>query len=230
MNEGISPLTELESKPVSIDAGDRIWKVTNYDHTYLGRVSLSRAIGLVGQLRVRAAHRPRRAEGDRLDGAQPRHPEPTRPVLLDRSRLGRGEPARDGARVRDARQRRPARRRLGVRQPPSRRRARSSGSESSRVEENAPIPTQVLDEGARRAPHRHPRGRRPSRERASAPRSRAARSPARPGRPTTTATPGSSGYTPELVVAVWVGYPDALRPMLTEFDGEPVAGGNAARA
>ena len=33
------------------------------------------------------------------------------------------------------------------------------------------------------------------------------------------------GYTPELVVAVWVGYPDALRPMLTEFNGEEVAGG-----
>ena len=33
------------------------------------------------------------------------------------------------------------------------------------------------------------------------------------------------GYTPELVVAVWVGYPDRLRPMLTEFDGEPVTGG-----
>ena len=33
------------------------------------------------------------------------------------------------------------------------------------------------------------------------------------------------GYTPELVVAVWVGYPDRLRPMLTEFGGEPVTGG-----
>jgi membrane peptidoglycan carboxypeptidase len=33
------------------------------------------------------------------------------------------------------------------------------------------------------------------------------------------------GYTPDLVVAVWVGYPDRLRPMLTEFDGEPVTGG-----
>jgi Penicillin binding protein transpeptidase domain/PASTA domain len=33
------------------------------------------------------------------------------------------------------------------------------------------------------------------------------------------------GYTPDLAVAVWVGYPDKLRPMLTEFDGEPVAGG-----
>ena len=33
------------------------------------------------------------------------------------------------------------------------------------------------------------------------------------------------GYTPEVVTAVWVGYPDTLRPMLTEYDGDPVAGG-----
>jgi penicillin-binding protein 1A len=33
------------------------------------------------------------------------------------------------------------------------------------------------------------------------------------------------GYTPRLAVAVWVGYPKELRPMLTEFDGGEVAGG-----
>jgi membrane peptidoglycan carboxypeptidase len=33
------------------------------------------------------------------------------------------------------------------------------------------------------------------------------------------------GYTPQLVTAVWVGYPTQLRPMLTEFHGDPVAGG-----
>ena len=33
------------------------------------------------------------------------------------------------------------------------------------------------------------------------------------------------GYTPQLVVAVWVGYPDRLVPMLSQFHGEPVAGG-----
>jgi penicillin-binding protein 1A len=33
------------------------------------------------------------------------------------------------------------------------------------------------------------------------------------------------GYTPQLVTAVWVGYPTGLRPMLTEFEGGPVAGG-----
>ena len=53
----------------------------------------------------------------------------------------------------------------------------------------------------------------------------AARSRARPGRPRTTATRGSSGYTPQLVTAVWVGYPTTLRPMLTEYHGDSVAGG-----
>jgi len=33
------------------------------------------------------------------------------------------------------------------------------------------------------------------------------------------------GWTNELTVAVWVGYPDELRPMETEFNGRPVAGG-----
>jgi membrane peptidoglycan carboxypeptidase len=33
------------------------------------------------------------------------------------------------------------------------------------------------------------------------------------------------GFTPQLVTAVWVGYPNALKPMKTEFNGDPVAGG-----
>jgi penicillin-binding protein 1A len=33
------------------------------------------------------------------------------------------------------------------------------------------------------------------------------------------------GFNKELTVAVWVGYPDKLRPMLTEYHGSPVAGG-----
>src|SRR5215207_5721926 len=33
------------------------------------------------------------------------------------------------------------------------------------------------------------------------------------------------GWTKELTVAVWVGYPDELKPMETEFNGAPVAGG-----
>ena len=33
------------------------------------------------------------------------------------------------------------------------------------------------------------------------------------------------GFNKELTVAVWVGYPDRLTPMETEYHGEPVAGG-----
>jgi penicillin-binding protein 1A len=33
------------------------------------------------------------------------------------------------------------------------------------------------------------------------------------------------GYTPQIVVAVWVGYPDKLVPMTYQFHGHPVAGG-----
>ena len=33
------------------------------------------------------------------------------------------------------------------------------------------------------------------------------------------------GYTPQLVTAVWVGYPNTLHPMLTDYHGGPVAGG-----
>jgi penicillin-binding protein 1A len=33
------------------------------------------------------------------------------------------------------------------------------------------------------------------------------------------------GWTPKLTVAVWVGYPNSLRPMTTQWDGGPVEGG-----
>ncbi|MCW2964678.1 MAG: penicillin-binding protein family, partial [Actinomycetia bacterium] len=36
---------------------------------------------------------------------------------------------------------------------------------------------------------------------------------------------GADGKTHQLVIAVWVGYPNKLVPMLTEFHGRPVAGG-----
>src|SRR4029079_3944425 len=32
-------------------------------------------------------------------------------------------------------------------------------------------------------------------------------------------------FTDRMTVAVWVGYPDKLKPMLTEFGGRPVEGG-----
>ncbi|MGH3064908.1 MAG: PASTA domain-containing protein [Gaiellaceae bacterium] len=92
------------------------------------------------------------------------------------------------------------------------------------VEVNAPIPTQVLEEGETEVL------------------TGILEDVVRSGTGTRAAVPGRQvagktgttdnyadawfvGYTPELAVAVWVGYPDRLRPMTTEFGGEPVTGG-----
>jgi membrane peptidoglycan carboxypeptidase len=95
---------------------------------------------------------------------------------------------------------------------------------SGRVDENVPQPSRVLPEGQAETITdvledvvRLGTGRRAA---------IAGRSVA--GKTGTTDNYGDAwfvGYTPDLVVAVWVGYPDRLRPMLTEFQGEPVTGG-----
>ncbi len=223
MGEGISPVTELESKPVSIDAGDRIWKVTNYDHTYLGRVNLSRAIvssdnsvyaqltDLVGpKAIVKTAH----------DLGIKSRLAPYFSIGLGSGAVSPLEMARaystianDGRRVDSAE--------FGNRPRVVEQVARF---QSPRVDTDAPIPRQVMDEGHAelltqilKEVVRVGTGKRaaiPGREIA--------------GKTGTTDNYGDAwfvGYTPELVVAVWVGYPDALKPMLTEFHGEPVAGG-----
>ncbi len=115
--------------------------------------------GLVRQLRVRAADGSRRAEGDREDIARTRDPQPPRPLLLDRARLRRREPARDGARVRDARERGSACGWLGVRQPPARRRVRRALPLQSRGNERA-HPEAGRRRRSCRAAHGHPRRRR----------------------------------------------------------------------
>jgi penicillin-binding protein 1A len=223
MNEGISPVTTFESKPVSIDAGDRIWHVTNYDHTYLGRVSVSRAIvssdntvfaqltDLVGPKEiVKTAH----SLGIRS------HLPPYFSIGLGSVAVSPLEMARAYATIANDG------RRVDGSEFENRPRVVESVEHirSKQVDENAPIPTQVLDEGRAELLTtlledvvQEGTGKRaaiPGREVA--------------GKTGTTDNYGDAwfvGYTPELVVAVWVGYPDALRPMLTEFGGEPVAGG-----
>jgi membrane peptidoglycan carboxypeptidase len=92
------------------------------------------------------------------------------------------------------------------------------------VETNAPIPTQVLEDGQAELLTdiledvvRVGTGRRaaiPGRSVAG-----------KTGTTDNYADAWFVGYTPELVVAVWVGYPDRLRSMTTEFGGDPVTGG-----
>ena len=223
MNEGISPVTELESKPVSIDAGDRIWKVTNYDHTYLGRVSLERAIvssdnsvyaqltDLVGpKAIVKTAH----SLGIRS------HLSPYFSIGLGSGAVSALDMARayatianDGRRVDGA-----------VFENRPRVVETVERFRSSRVDTNSPVPRQVMDEGHAEllTDILEDVVRVGTGKRAAIPGRQIA------GKTGTTDNYGDAwfvGYTPELVVAVWVGYPDALKPMLTEFNGEPVAGG-----
>jgi penicillin-binding protein 1A len=223
MREGISPLTEVVSRPVSIDAGNRVWRVTNYDHTYLGEVSLGRALvssdnSVYAQLTdivgpksiVETAH----ALGIRspLDayfsiglGSLAVNPlEMTRAF----STIANGGRRVDGSLFGDK----------------PRVVERVERIRSQRVEENDPLPHQVLEPGEAAVLTdimedvvRSGTGRR-----ASVPGLNIA---GKTGTTDNYADAWFVGYTPELAVAVWVGYPDRLRPMLTEFGGEPVTGG-----
>jgi penicillin-binding protein 1A len=223
MNEGISPVTELESKPVSIDAGDRIWKVTNYDHTYLGRVSLSRAIvssdnsvfaqltDLVGpkaivktarNLGIRSRLVPYFSIGLGSGAVSPLDMARAYATIANDGRRVDGSEFGNRPRVVETVER----------------------FRSSRVDANVPDPKQVMDEGHAELLTQILQDvvRVGTGKRAAI----AGREVA--GKTGTTDNYGDAwfvGYTPELVVAVWVGYPDALTPMLTEFNGEPVAGG-----
>jgi membrane peptidoglycan carboxypeptidase len=231
MREGISPLTEIESKKVAIDAGDRVWTVTNYDHTYLGRVSLDRALvssdntvyaqltDLVGpKAIVETAH----ALGIRspLDAyfSIGLGSEAVNPLEMARAYA---TIANGGRRVDSSlfgNKPRVVERVERVRPGNVEENRRSDG------EENLAQPTQVLEPGQAEVLTgiledviRAGTGRR-----AYLPGTSIA------GKTGTTDNYGDAwfvGYTPELAVAVWVGYPDRLRPMRTEFGGEPVAGG-----
>lgn len=223
MRQGISPLTELESKKVSIDAGDRVWTVTNYDHSYLGRVSLSRALvssdnsvyaqltDLVGpKAIVETAH----ALGIKspLDAyfSIGLGSVAVNPLEMARaySTIANGGRRVDGSLFGDK----------------PRVVERVERVRSGRAEENVPQPTEVTEPGEAEILTSL------LQDVVSAGTGRRAAVPGVEvaGKTGTTDNYGDAwfvGYTPELAVAVWVGYPDRLRPMTYEFGGEPVTGG-----
>jgi penicillin-binding protein 1A len=225
MREGISPATEVVSKPVSIAAGGRVWKVTNYDKTYLGTVSLERGLvssdnSVYAQLTdivgpraiVRTAHAlgigsdldayfaiglGLEGEVNALEMARAYSTIANRGVRVDGALLGNQPRVVEHVE-----------------------KIRAGGA----VDENAPKGKAVLESGEAAVLTeimedvvRSGTGRR-----ASVPGVSVA---GKTGTTDNYADAWFVGFTPDLVVAVWVGYPDRLRPMLTEFDGEPVTGG-----
>jgi penicillin-binding protein 1A len=221
--KGIAPATRITSKPIQIDAGDRLWKVSNYEGSYLGEVDLTTAMvhsdnsvyaqltNIVGPKAI--------AETARRLGIRSKLPAyfsiglgfvAVNPLDMTRAYA---TIANDGNRVdgsimgdvprvvREVRFRKTGKARKN--EPVAR-----SVLATAEAEEITSILTKVVEQGTG--------WRAQLKDRQAA---------GKTGTNDNYADAWFVGYTPELAVAVWVGYPNELKPMETEFNGEPVAGG-----
>ena len=223
LKEGISPLSTFESKPVSIFLGNKYWQVNNYEGEYLGTIDLVKAISAsdnsvfaqltkdVGPSNVaRTAHQ--------LGITSPLHSvfsiglgtQAVNPLEMARaySTFANGGDRVDGKVFGD--------------QP--RAITRIENADGEVVYANAPVRKRVLTSDDAHLVTQLLQGV------VTGGTGRAAALPDRPvaGKTGTTENYGDAwfvGYTPQLVTAVWVGYPKGLRPMLSEYHGGPVAGG-----
>jgi membrane peptidoglycan carboxypeptidase len=217
LDEGISPSTQFESHPTVIPLGDKLWQVNNYEGEYLGSINLETATihsdnsvyaqltSLVGPQNVA---RMARNAGIRSKlnsyfaiglGAEAANP-------LEMARAF-STFANDGQRVDGSILGNVPRaiRKIGKRKNETVGRRILSAEHTAILNS---ILQKVVTEGTGR---------------------RAGLSD-RPvaGKTGTTENYGDAwfvGSIPQLTVAVWVGYPRELRPMETEYHGEPVAGG-----
>jgi penicillin-binding protein 1A len=221
LRDNIAPSSVLVSKPITINADGRIWKPANYEGEYLGPISLTEAIAvsdnsvfsqltaLVGPRNVRdTAH----ALGftSKLNGyfAIGLGAEPATPLEMARAyqAFADGGTRVDGSIFRNE---------------PRVVQTIKSGKDT---EENGIVAHRVLSSTQAATINSLLQG---------VVRSGTGKAAALPGREVagktgTTENYGDAwfvGYTPQYVAAVWVGYPDKLVPMTTEFHGRPVAGG-----
>jgi penicillin-binding protein 1A len=223
LQDGISPSTTLVSQPVSFNLGDRIWNVHNYESEYQGSIDLSQAIAtsdnsVFAQLTniVGPATVARIAKG--MGITTPLRPyfaiglgaEPATPLEMARAYTTL---ANGGYRLDDALNGNEARAIDCV------------GVGTGKCAANFALPRKVLDSNLAAIEDQMLEG---------VVRSGTGRAAQLPGgwsvagKTGTTENYGDAwfvGFTPDLVTAVWVGYPDTLRPMLTEYHGQAVAGG-----
>jgi penicillin-binding protein 1A len=224
LRKGISPLTSFDSKPITIFTGDRYWHVTNYESDYAGRSNLTDAMvrsdnAVYAQL-TRIVQPKNVVVTAHALGIQS-HLDPFFSIGLGQLAVDPLDMARayatfanDGKRVDGSEFKN---------QP--RVVERVTYARSGHVKAvNDPIThtvltaaesatlTSILQEVVTSGTGR----------RAALPDRAVA------GKTGTTDKYGDAwfvGYTPQLAVAVWVGYPNELRPMTREFGGQPVAGG-----
>jgi penicillin-binding protein 1A len=223
LKQGISPSTTFPSKPVSIFIGDKYWPVHNYENDYIGSGDLVTATAvsdnsifaqltkLVGPANVaKTAHQvgitrhlnPYFAIGLGADAVSPLEMARAFSTFANQGRRVDGSVF--GNRPRAV--------------------ARVSNATEKLMEDNRPVYHAALtpDQDALLTSILE-----------GVIRSGTGKNAALPGRIVagktgTTENYGDAwfvGYTPQLATAVWVGYPNKLRPMLTEYHGEAVAGG-----
>jgi membrane peptidoglycan carboxypeptidase len=222
LEEGIGPSTTFASKPVLISLGGNYWEVHNYEDQYLGTANLETATihsdnsvyaqltRLVGPGNVaRTARRLGIASPLRNYFAIGLGAQAVNPLEMARafSAFANGGHRIDGAVLGN--------------EP---RAVESVVDPEDGLQRNDPKPTRVLRAETAAYVSSILQGvLREGTGKAAALPGRAAA-----GKTGTTEEYGDAwfvGYTPQLVVAVWVGYPNKLIPMRTEFRGGPVAGG-----
>jgi penicillin-binding protein 1A len=223
LKQGIAPATTFASKPVNIFMGDRYWPVTNYEDVYLGSADLATATivsdnsvyaqltRLVGPANVARTAR-QMGITRQLDpifaiglGADPVSPLEMARAFSTFANEGRridgsvfGNRPRAIARVRDSQGK------MAADNKPVNRAVLSR--------DHAALLTSILEEVIQSGTGKRAR----LADRTAA------------GKTGTTENYGDAwfvGYTPQLATAVWVGYPNKLVPMLTEYGGDAVAGG-----
>ncbi len=223
LKQGIAPQTTFTSKPVSIFLGNRYWNVHNYEGEYLGPIDLTKAISasdnavfaqltrVVGPAAVAKTAKelgitsPLRAYFAIGLGAEAVNP-------LEMARAY-GSFANGGFRIDGS---------WFGNEP--RAVTHIDDVSGKQVVDNAPAKRRVLTTAEDELLTQLLQGV------VTSGTGKAAALPDRPvaGKTGTTENYGDAwfvGYTPQLVTAVWVGYPNSLRPMLTEYHGRAVAGG-----
>jgi penicillin-binding protein 1A len=221
LEQGISPQTVFTSEPTVINLGDKLWSVANYEGSYSGPIDLEEATihsdnAVYAQLTAQVGPKNVASTARRLGITRPLDDyfaiglgvEAVSPLEMARAfaSIANGGERVDGSvlgnvpravlRVEDGR-------RVDSNDPVARR-----AIDTNDAAIVTSILQRVISEGT---------GRRASLETRPA-----------AGKTGTTENYGDAwfvGYTPQLAVAVWVGYPKRLRFMETEYHGDPVAGG-----
>ena len=221
LGQGISPQTVFESEPTTINLGDQLWSVANYEGSYLGPIDLTEATihsdnTVYAQLTAQVGPKNVANTAHRLGVTRPLDDyfaiglgvEAVSPLEMARAfaTLASGGKRIDGSVLGN--------------QP----RAVLRVEHNRRADSNDPVPKQVVNGNDAAIVNSILQGvvNEGTGERAALDDRPVA------GKTGTTENYGDAwfvGYTPQLAVAVWVGYPNRLKPMETEYNGDPVAGG-----